>query len=276
VLNREIAQMTEAGVDNAFRSIRLDAGMALRDIDTPMTFDGKYWRDYVERRTGSSERGSHRTASEIEIRQKLRTLVLPRYDNMALTEVVQSLSELTGVNIYLDPRGLGQEGVRTDTPVSLELGQEISLESALSLILEPLHLTYMIKNEVLKVTSEQLRDGEIEPRVYNVADLVIPIPNFVPTSGMGLQGLINEAYEALPNVRHTGGGPVAYVPGQAAFDGGVPGNPNVLQQQQQFGGGSIGSWLWWQRPEWRPRRSWRGCASRLRFADRFDRLDGGT
>ncbi|MGI9427919.1 MAG: hypothetical protein ACR2NM_04635, partial [Bythopirellula sp.] len=240
MLNQEIAQLTEAGVDGAFRGIRRDAGEALRDIDSPVNYDGEYWEDFVKGRTGSSER-VRRSASELEIQQKLRTPVLPRYDNMALAEVVQSLSELTGVNIYLDPRGLGQEGVRTDSPVSLDLGQEVSLESALSLILEPLHLTYMIKDEVLKVTSEQLRDGEIEARVYNVADLVVPIPNFVPTSGMGLQGLINDAYEALPNIRRSGGGPIAYIPGQAALDVGVPGNPNVLQQQQQFGGGSIGA-----------------------------------
>ena len=29
---------------------------------------------------------------------------------------------------------------------------------------------------------------------YNVADLVIPIPNFVPSSNIGLQGLINDAH----------------------------------------------------------------------------------
>ena len=240
MLNREIAQMSEAGVYDTFADVRQVNADALSKQTQPITYVDS-WLDMTKDRKGSSDRGARRTARELEIQNKLRTPVLPRYDNMALAEVVQSLSELADVNIYLDPRGLGQEGVRTDTPVSLNLGQEVSLESALSLILEPLHLTYMIKDEVLKVTSEQLRDGEIAPRVYNVADLVIPIPNFVPTSGMGLQGLINDAYEALPNVRRTGGGPVAYVPGQAALDGGMPGNPNVLQQQQQFGGGSIGS-----------------------------------
>jgi len=200
MLNREIEDMTESGVDEAFRGIRRDAALGLAGINTDYSHgDPLRWRDFIKGRKGSSER-TRRTASELEIQQKLRTRILPRYESMALAEVVQSLSELTGVNIYLDPRGLGQEGVRTDTPVSLDLKQEISLESALSLILEPLHLTFMVKDEVLKVTSEQLRDGEVEPRVYNVADLVIPIPNFVPTSNMGLQGLINDAYEALPNV----------------------------------------------------------------------------
>lgn len=242
MLNREIEHLTEAGVDGAFRGIRRDAGEALRDIDTPMAYDGQYWEDFVRGRAGSTDATSRRTAKELEIQQKLRTQILPNYNSMPLAEVAQNLSELTGVNIYLDPRGLGQEGVRSDTPVNLDLGQEISLESALNLILEPLHLTYVIKNEVLKVTSEQLRDGDLDVRVYNVADLVVPIPNFVPTSGMGLQGLINDAYDALPNVRRSGAGPVAYVPGQAGFDDGLPAaNPNVLQQQLGTGAGSTGT-----------------------------------
>ena len=76
----------------------------------------------------------------------------------------------------------------SDTPVTIDLSQEISLKSALSLILEPLHLGYVIKDEVLKITSEQLKEGEVITRTYNVADLVIPIPNFVPNGQMGLPG----------------------------------------------------------------------------------------
>ncbi|HEX5471961.1 MAG TPA: hypothetical protein VFW73_08740, partial [Lacipirellulaceae bacterium] len=97
------------------------------------------------------------------------------------------------VNIHLDPRGLSQEGVNSDTPVTINLSKEISLKSALNLILEPLHLSYVVSDEVLKVTSEQLRDGELLTETYNVADLVTPIPNFVPSSNIGLQGLIQES-----------------------------------------------------------------------------------
>ncbi|MEM8947558.1 MAG: hypothetical protein AAGD11_20460 [Planctomycetota bacterium] len=241
MLNQEIADLSEQGVYDTFTNIQKVSSETLSKQTQDITFPST-WDELTKDRIGSRERGARRSARELEIQQKLRTQILPNYDEMALSEVAQSLSELTGVNIYLDPRGLGQEGVRSDTPVSLKLGQEISLQSALSLILEPLHLTYVIKNEVLKVTSEQLRDGDVEVQVYNVADLVVPIPNFVPTSGMGLQGLINDAYEALPNVRRTGAGPVTYVPGQVGLDAaGVPANPNVLQQQLGGATSSAGS-----------------------------------
>ena len=116
--------------------------------------------------------------------------------------------------------------------MQLTLGQEISLESALNLILEPLHLTYMIKDEVLKITSEQLRDGDVYQEVYNVADLVVPIPNFQPSSDIGLQGLINDAYAAIPQGTRSYGGPLAVVPTAATGPAGTGSMaPGVLPQQ---------------------------------------------
>ena len=44
--------------------------------------------------------------------------------------------------------------------MTINLRADISLKSALNLILEPLHLSYVIKDEVLKITSEQYRDSE--------------------------------------------------------------------------------------------------------------------
>ncbi len=214
MLNREIADMSEAGVDGIFRGIREDAAEGLVHGDAPINYGS--WTDLVSGRRGSTDSKSHLSPRELEIKRKLRTPVLPRYDEMPLSQVIEGLSNLTGVNIHLDPRGLGQEGVRSDSPVTLNLGQEISLESVLNLILEPLHLTYMIKDEVLKITSEQLRDGDVITRTYNVADLVIPIPNFVPNTNMGLQGLINDAYETVAGSRQNGigmSGPVSVVAG---------------------------------------------------------------
>ncbi|NOY40524.1 MAG: general secretion pathway protein GspD [Planctomycetes bacterium] len=219
MLNNEIREMTEEGVARSFLGIREDAGEALLHSDQPIRYDPEKWSDVVGRE-GSSPARSRRTARELEIERKLRTQVLPKYENMPLSEVIHGLSDLAGVNIHLDARGLGQEAVESDAPISLSLGQEISLESALNLILEPLHLAFMIKDDVIKITSEQLSDGERYIVSYNVADLVIPIPNFVPSTNMGLQGLINDAYAAIPHQGQAGGIPV---PGPIAVaNGGRP------------------------------------------------------
>ncbi len=257
MLNNEIREMTEEGVASSFLKIREDAARALLASDQPIRYDQEKWSDLASRK-GSSSARSRSTARELEIKRKLRTLVLPKYENMPLSEVVRGLSDLVGVNIHLDARGLGQEAVESDTPITLSLGQEISLESALNLILKPHHLAFMIKDDVIKITSEQLSDGEKYQVVYNVADLVIPIPNFVPSTNMGLQGLINDAYAAIPHQGQAGGvpvpGPIAVATGgrpdttilpnggtALAQQMGVPGSPNASSPQRSGPGGLGGA-----------------------------------
>ena len=122
-----------------------------------------------------------RNEQEIEIEKKLQDAGLGRLqEHAALSKVMDQLAKLADVNLHLDPQGLAQEGVSSDTPVTIELRQEVMLKSALNLILEPLHLSYVVKDEVLKITSEQMRAGQVYTVTYNVADLVMPIPNFVP------------------------------------------------------------------------------------------------
>ncbi|MCH2114380.1 MAG: general secretion pathway protein GspD [Pirellulales bacterium] len=239
MLNKEIDELTEGGVWEVIKDVRATGGHALADSTSPITY-GDSWPDVVARRQKSGSRSRRQTESELEIRRKLRTPVLPRYKDMPLTEVIDAISNLSGINIHLDPRGLSQEGVRSDEHVSLSFPREISLASALELILEPLHLTYVIKNEVLKITSEQIRDGELVTETYNVADLVIPIPNFVPSSNMGLAGLLEDAYDALPVGigGSSGNGPTVVMAGNQPAQPGAPFGANVMPQQIGGGGGN--------------------------------------
>ncbi len=156
--------------------------------------DAKTWRELTDRRAKfAREVGRRRSEKEVEIFQKLKTPVALKFENAPLSKVVDYLAKLADLNIYLDPQGLAEEGVSTDTPISIDLQQEVKLESALKLILPPLHLTYVVKDEVLKITSEQARNTELIVVTYNVADLVIPIPNFMPSAGMGLEGAYRNA-----------------------------------------------------------------------------------
>jgi general secretion pathway protein D len=196
-----------------------------------LVYDAQKW-ELLKDRKGTRDRIERRTQRELEIERKLKTPVMLRYEETPLTEVLDGLSQLTGVNIHLDPRGLTQEGINTDTPVTISLSKEISLKSALNLILEPLHLTYVVTDEVLKVTSEQLRDGELITKPYNVADLVIPIPNFVPNNNIGLQGLINEAHHAMGYGNGLGSGaPAVLIGGRNNQNNQAGASDHVLAQQ---------------------------------------------
>ena len=109
--------------------------------------------------------------------------------------MIERLQKLADVNMHLDPQGLESEGIASDTPITIELRQEVMLKSALNLILEPLHLSYVVKDQVLKITSEQMKAGQVYTVVYPVADLVMPIPNFGGGPNMGLAGPCTTPWE---------------------------------------------------------------------------------
>ncbi len=235
--NRELRDDKERGVLDALTGVEI-ASIPRSDLE-PYTFgDATSWRDLSESRQNFLERqGRQRTEAEIEIEQKLRTPVLLEFENTPLSRVTDFLSKLAQVNLYLDPIGLAEVGLSTEDPVTIVLSQEISLESALNIILEPRGLSYVIKNQILTITTAENRQGEVYADTYNVADLVIPIPNFVSSeSGLGA------AYRAgLANV-NSGIGPFGAGPAMvsvAATDpaNGMPGsiNPNILAQPSAGG-----------------------------------------
>jgi general secretion pathway protein D len=238
MMNRDLQDRRE----ESFWAVLNDVeGSAIQDVGDghEMIYDQKRWDALVKNRTGISDRNNRRTERELEIERRLKTPVLLRYEDTPLSQVIEGLSQLAGVNIHLDPRGLSQEGVHSDTPITINLTKEISLKSALNLILEPLHLSYVIKDEVLKVTSEQLRDGELITRTYNVADLVIPIPNFVPSNNIGLQGLVNDTYAAMGYGQGLGvPGPTVLLSDAGPRRGAAAGNENVLAQHMSGSSGS--------------------------------------
>ena len=202
--------------------------------------DVKAWKELTGRRSRyAKEQGRKMSERELELQQKLKTPVSVRFEATPLAKVIDHLGGLAGVSFYMDPQGLAEQGVATENPVTIDLRNEIKLESALNLILQPLHLSYVIKDEVIKITSEQYKNVQVYQHVYNVADLVVPIPNFVPHNGIGLDGAYKHAM-----ARALGGGgaslgnsaisPIAMVAshegrGTAALD------PTLLAQ---MGGGS--------------------------------------
>lgn len=198
--------------------------------------DAKEWTDMSgDRRSRLEKQRQRYSKEELEIQKSLGNKVDVKFNERPLAEVMDMLSQLSGVPIVLDSVGMAGEGVTTDTPVTLQISQPITLKSALRLVLEPLRLSYVIENEVLRVTSEQTRNTNTYPKVYNVADLVIPIPNFIPGYNTGLAGAIQYAHAALGygnNLQPLGRTPMALASNDL---GGANSNTSVLAQMGASG-----------------------------------------
>jgi type II secretory pathway component GspD/PulD (secretin) len=182
-------------------------------IEFPTTRD---WEDLTKNRTRLQAEGRARaTPAELQIQKRMSVKVKASHRDQPLSAVLDSLAKQADVPIHLDMVGLEQEAVRSDTPVTISLDQSISLKSALKLLLEPLHLDYVIKDEVLKVTSPRLVKGEVYSISYPVADLVIPIPNF-SSDGLGITGALRDGYSRLTP---RNGASVQYGPPPAGING---------------------------------------------------------
>jgi hypothetical protein len=102
-----------------------------------------------------------------------------------LTDVVTFLQDRHKINVELDVPGLDLAGVTPEDTVTKQLSN-ISLRSALRLLLKDLELTYVIKDEVLQITSQEAAGENLVTKVYNVGDLVVPI--FSGGGGLGIGG----------------------------------------------------------------------------------------
>ncbi|MEI6506672.1 MAG: hypothetical protein WCO90_12480, partial [Planctomycetota bacterium] len=202
--------------------------------------DTKDWQDLTKSRTQRLAEGRSRaSAIEIAIHKKLETPVKPSYRAQPLSTVIDALARQADVAIHLDMVGLDQEAVRSDTPVTLALDQSISLKSALKLLLEPLHLGYVVKDEVLKVTSPRLVKGDVYAVTYPVADLVLPIPNF-SSDGLGITGALRDGYSQIAlrnNLAVQVGPPPSGINAGPAHAGGHAALDGASLAQLQLGGG---------------------------------------
>ena len=238
------SESTKRNKEDYFRLSLQDvdnAGAGNVGDDDPIVFgNSRRWSDLTRRRRGLLESRNRLSPAEMEIQKSLSKPVELNFENRPLNEVVNVLSQMTGVNIYLDPQGLHAEGVTVDTPVSIKLNQPISLKSALTLLLGPLRLSFVIQNEVLRVTSQQTRDSNVYAKVYYVADLVIPIPNFTPTYNMGIAGALKESLSTLGyggNGSPMGRAPLTIAKNDTSAPAGM--NPTILGQQSNMNEGGL-------------------------------------
>ena len=115
-----------------------------------------------------------RGPAEKKIEAALKSPTQLEFVDTPLTDVIDYLKDYHQIEIQLDKKAMEDAGVGTDTPVTKSL-KGVSLRSALRLMLAELSLKYVIKDEVLLITTTEAAENKLTTRVYSVADLVIPI-----------------------------------------------------------------------------------------------------
>ena len=115
---------------------------------------------------------SNATPVEEHILETLRSQTHFEFVDTPLSDVVEYLKDLHGIEIQLDKKKLEELGVAADTPITRSL-KDVPLRSALRLILHELDLTYLVDSDVLLITTQEAADQKLRTVVYPVQDLVV-------------------------------------------------------------------------------------------------------
>jgi len=148
------------------------------------------WKALTERRKKwASVDLKDDSPTERLIREALQEDTEFNFVDTPLIDALQIIGEQHGINIRPDTLVLEEAGVPTDEPVNLIISG-ISLKSALKIMLENMpneELTWVVEDEVMKITTTTKADEITPTRVYPVADLVIPVQTLGGQGGFGGQ-----------------------------------------------------------------------------------------
>jgi hypothetical protein len=93
------------------------------------------------------------------------------YVDTPLNVVVKDLQKQFAIPIMLDKAALETAGLREDEPVTVEV-RDVSVKSALAVLLRNLNLTYVVDNEMLIVTTPEEAERHLCLCLFDVRDLV--------------------------------------------------------------------------------------------------------
>ena len=158
--------------------------------DSPIRYpEAEFWhRITVERRKYVTDQGNNPAEQKIVDALDEETVML--FFDQPLSEVIESIKTRHSIPMIIDEKALAEAGLDSSMTVNQDL-RGITLRSGLKLTLNSLGLTYVINDEVLKITTPEAAENELIIRTYEVGDLVMPIMSGgggMMGGGMGMGG----------------------------------------------------------------------------------------
>jgi hypothetical protein len=133
------------------------------------------WKALTERRKQYASVDLHKaTTAERRITAALDDQTTINFADTPLLDVVEYLQRQHDIPIILDVVAIEEAGLLVDEPIDLVLAG-ITLQSALKIMLSEFELTYVIEDEVMKITTIEVANEKLSTRVYPVGDLVVDL-----------------------------------------------------------------------------------------------------
>lgn len=117
--------------------------------------------------------------AELAVERVLMARTSLSWGGGTLTECADLLGSQFELNVRVDERALDDVGLGVDTPLKTSSFKGVTLQAALTLMLEQLGLTFVVRDGVLVITTPEQAANHLKTRVYPVADLVAPLQTVV-------------------------------------------------------------------------------------------------
>jgi hypothetical protein len=184
--SKKIVEEKEAATASAMRDVFRSA--------TPIADDIVYPPDWLAKSAKRLEKYKDglvpMTDKEKEIVKSLNELTgsAVNFRDVPLEQVLQFLQKEVGQPMIVDKSALEDLKIGYDTTISAALPKRISKRTLLRRVLADLGLTYIVKNEVIEVTSLLRAQNETVVRYY-------PIDNFISPTGVFTLNPINSPFQ---------------------------------------------------------------------------------
>jgi beta-lactamase regulating signal transducer with metallopeptidase domain len=149
------------------------------DASTPRS----EWTGVDPARRARPDAGKQGGETFVVNRQLGRKLPEVNFNNVALSDAVDFLRDVTGANVFVNWKALHDAGVERTSPVSARM-RDVSFGKALTILLDGVErrepLGYTVAEGVITITSRADLEKDVVTRVYDVRDLIVPIPDYEP------------------------------------------------------------------------------------------------
>ncbi len=195
-LAAQVAARTTAMGDrvNSARQLQLDGEhrrlVVWQDVDRSATLplgDIEFPKDWAEKSKMRKARLNPMTPKEKAILESLNKPITLEAKEAKFYDVRDELEKLMGQPIVIDEAALKQAMIGEDTPVSVHARRPLAARTVLRSVLEPLGLTYVVKDQAIFVTTKEIARQMMVVRTYYIGDLLGQIDLTLPPALNQLQ-----------------------------------------------------------------------------------------
>jgi hypothetical protein len=165
--NLEASNQVKALREHNYVLVQMD----LDKTNIPQVEDITFPADWAEKSKKRLEKQQPLTKEEKKILEALNTPMTVELENSTLEDVIKYLQDKTGVNIVVPQTILEERNITYKVGVSVNL-KNVTLRTILKKTLADVGLVYIVKDNVIQVTTEERAKQTLTTRTYYMGDVL--------------------------------------------------------------------------------------------------------